>query len=161
MAAAEWSEFDLESGWWVIPAEKSKNKLTHRVPLSPLAKEILKTAKEQAEDSQWVFPSPRDGGSKRIADTAIDRAVRNNRQVFGIDSFTPHDLRRTAASLMTSMGISRLVVSKILNHAEQGVTAVYDRHSYDSEKKTALEAWGRKLESIVSGTVSNVIEIRR
>jgi integrase len=44
-----------------------------------------------------------------------------------------HDFRRTAASLMTGMGISRLTVKKILNHAERDVTAIYDRHSYDAE----------------------------
>jgi hypothetical protein len=50
---------------------------------------------------------------------------------------------------MTSIGISRLVVSKILNHAEPGVTAVYDRHGYDNEKRAALAAWGARLEEIV------------
>ena len=53
--------------------------------------------------------------------------------------------------MMTSMGISRLTVSKILNHVERGVTAVYDRHSDDKEKREALEAWGRRLQMIVSG----------
>jgi hypothetical protein len=48
------------------------------------------------------------------------------------------------------MGISRLVVSKLLNHVESGVTAVYDRHSYDQEKRAALEAWGAHLERITS-----------
>ena len=62
-----------------------------------------------------------------------------------------HDLRRTAASLMTGMGISRLTVKKVLNHAERDVTAVYDRHSYDPEKRTALDAWGRRVEAIVVG----------
>jgi integrase len=62
----------------------------------------------------------------------------------------PHDLRRTAASLMTGMGISRLTVAKILNHVERGVTATYDRHSYDAEKRQALEAWGRRLEEIIA-----------
>jgi hypothetical protein len=52
---------------------------------------------------------------------------------------------------MTGMGISRLTVKKILNHAERDVTAIYDRHSYDPEKRAALEAWGRRLEAIVSG----------
>ncbi len=64
--------------------------------------------------------------------------------------FRGHDLRRTAASLMTGLGIPRLVVSKILNHVEPGVTAVYDRHSYDREKREALEAWARRLTLIVS-----------
>jgi hypothetical protein len=50
---------------------------------------------------------------------------------------------------MTGMGISRLVVSKLLNHIERGVTAVYDRHSYDQEKRAALEAWGAHLERMI------------
>jgi hypothetical protein len=60
------------------------------------------------------------------------------------------------------MGISRLTVSKLLNHAESGVTAVYDRHSYDAEKRQALEAWGRRLEKIVTGEFSpaNVLQLR-
>ena len=68
----------------------------------------------------------------------------------GIKDFKAHDLRRTASSLMTGMGIPRLTVSKILNHVEPGVTAVYDRHSYDAEKRDALEKWARRLSMIVS-----------
>lgn len=56
-----------------------------------------------------------------------------------------HDLRRTAASYMASMGIQRLVISKILNHVESGVTAVYERHSYDAEKRQALDTWAERL----------------
>jgi hypothetical protein len=52
---------------------------------------------------------------------------------------------------MTGMGISRLTVKKILNHAERDVTAVYDRHSYDAEKRAALEAWSWRLQAIVNG----------
>ena len=52
---------------------------------------------------------------------------------------------------MTSIRIDRLTVSKILNHAEKGVTAVYDRHSYDQEKREALRNWGRQLAAIVAG----------
>ena len=59
------------------------------------------------------------------------------------------------------MGISRLVGSKILNHVERGITAVYDRHSYDLEKRHALETWGRKLQAIVGGTESSVIPMVR
>ena len=57
--------------------------------------------------------------------------------------------------------ISRLVVSKVLNHIETGVTAVYDRHSYDREKRLALEAWGQRLMEIVSGerAAANVVSL--
>jgi hypothetical protein len=51
---------------------------------------------------------------------------------------------------MTSFGVfPRLVVSKLLNHVENGVTAIYDRHSYDNEKKQAMEIWGTKLRGII------------
>ena len=56
----------------------------------------------------------------------------------------------SGASLMVGGGVPRLVVSKILNHVETGVTAVYDRHSYDPEKRRALDYWGNRLEQIVS-----------
>lgn len=58
---------------------------------------------------------------------------------------------------MTGMGISRLTVKKILNQAERDVTAVYDRHSYDPEKRAALVAWGRRLEAIVGGDQRPVV----
>ncbi len=61
---------------------------------------------------------------------------------------------------MASMGTPRLHIGKILNHVEPGVTAVYDRHSYDQEKRKALNAWGRKLESIISGKKAKVIELK-
>lgn len=75
--------------------------------------------------------------------------MRNNRERLGIGDATPHDLRRTAASQMTALGVSRLVVGKILNHSEREVTAVYDRHSYDAEKREALAKWGARLEEII------------
>ena len=51
--------------------------------------------------------------------------------------------------MMTSMGVSRTVVGHILNHAERGVTAVYDRYSYDAEKRAALNLWSERLVDVV------------
>jgi hypothetical protein len=50
------------------------------------------------------------------------------------------------------MGVSRLTDKKLLNHVDNEITAVYDRHSYDPEKRFALEAWGRRVEEIVTST---------
>jgi integrase len=144
---AQWSEFDLSERVWTIPAGKSKNGMPHRVPLSPLALAVLGEIEATSDKRRWLFPSPRAG--LPISAPAVDHAVRNNRDALSMGGATPHDLRRTAASHMTSIGISRLVVSKILNHAESGVTAVYDRHSYDVEKRVALTAWGTRLEEII------------
>jgi integrase len=172
--AAEWSEFDLDERVWTIPAGRAKNGMPHRVPLSPLALAVLREIKGDtgprpgpaAEGSaRWLFPSPKpivgpngEPIARPVTDLAVNHSMHRSREALGICDATPHDLRRTAASHMTSIGISRLVVSKILNHAEPGVTAVYDRHSYDAEKRAALEAWGQRLEKI---TGANVLRLPR
>lgn len=146
-----WEDIDLVSGWWTIPAEFSKNGLAHRVPLSQAALDILRGSSGHDDKSGWVFPSPSGKGPLR----SVWRAMDNIRKHSGI-KFVPHDLRRTAASRMTGdLGFTRLVVGRILNHAEASVTATYDRHSYDKEKKQALDAWGARLTEIVSGEPAN------
>lgn len=160
IVSAEWSEIDLNSGWWTIPATKAKNNQTHRVPLPPLAIELLKEVKTLSGDSRFLFPAKQK--DTHITGSSIDHAVRRC-SFNGVKAWTPHDCRRTTASHMTSLSISRLVVSKILNHSESGsVTAIYDLHSYDPEKKLALELWAHKLKEIVSGEESerNVIKIK-
>lgn len=136
---------DLEGEWWTIPPEVAKNGLAHRVPLSPAALAILASVGSDRPARGWVFPSVRSGHLRWV-----QKAVSQVREATSFD-WTPHDLRRTAATYMTSMGFPRLVIAKILNHADTGVTAVYDRSSYDIEKRQALAAWGARVESIVRG----------
>ena len=62
-----------------------------------------------------------------------------------------HDLRRTCATNLARLGVDRVVISKVLNHAESEVTAIYDRHRYDAEMRRALDAWGERLQAIVEG----------
>jgi integrase len=128
-----WS--DIDGDWWTIPAESSKNKLPHRVFLSRMAQDILTRVRTlQPDDSVYAFVGVR---GKRQRSRALDD--------LGIADVRPHDFRRTAASMMASAGIARLVVAKVLNHVDRGVTAIYDRHSYDAEKRVALETWDRTL----------------
>ena len=175
VAQAEWSEIDLKNKWWTIPKERSKNERIHRVPLSPMAIDIFKQAKTLSGDSRWVFPSSK---GQPITPRSISRAIRNNSEktpsgnpkhippygdFFKIDHFTPHDLRRTATSMMTSLKIAELDVSKVLNHTIQTVTNKhYNHYSYDKEKQKALEVWGRKLTAILTGKSSGkVIPLKR
>ena len=157
---ATWSEFDMRNRIWVIGADRTKNGTAHTVPLSEPALELLDVIRETGRGSRWLFPSP------RLEDRPIGRGVINhcltaNREVIGVSNLRPHDLRRTGASQMTAMGSPRLVVSKILNHADREITGVYDRHSYDPEKRYALDAWGQRLMEIVSGEpgVGNVVPL--
>jgi integrase len=141
----EWSEFDGD--WWTIPGEKTKNGLAHRVPLTAPAHKVLSEIRSSYGDSHFVFQSPK-RPDQHISNP--QKALERIQKATGID-FVGHDFRRTAASHMTGMGIPRLTVKKILNHVEREVTAVYDRHSYDAEKRAALEEWSRRLILMVSG----------
>jgi integrase len=83
-------------------------------------------------------------------------------QTFTVENFRGHDLRRTAASIMASGGIPRLTISKILNHVERSITAVYHRHSYDAEKRAALDWWDVKLQALLDNTDrANVLPFAR
>jgi hypothetical protein len=73
-----------------------------------------------------------------------------------------HDLRRSAVSGMARQGVPPHVVDRILNHVGgsiRGVAAVYNRHAYLDERKSALESWGRYVESLVRSAPSNVIRV--
>ena len=170
---AAFSELDLEEKAWTIPAARAKNGVTHKVPLSPLALGLIEEAKSLANESGWLFPSPRGDGhiDPKAVNHALWRACMppekrpqaarfSKTPAIGLTNIVPHDLRRTAASGMTALGINRLVVSKILNHVDNSVTAIYDRYSYDQEKRQALEAWGRRLQEIIEGRkADNVVPL--
>jgi integrase len=172
---AEWSEIDFKTKWWTIPAGKAKNKQTHRVPLTPMAIEILNEIKEITGEYRFVFASPvgatkrnpnNQVGASSILGSSVDHALRDNLtddpktgkiNVFKLEHFTPHDLRRTATSMMTRSGVQRLTVKKILNHADREITAVYDRYEYDKEKQKALATWDRKLKTILFEEKAKVV----
>lgn len=155
----EWSEIDFESATWEIPSAKAKNAETHQVPLSLMA---LKIAMSLPRHGKFAFPS-RTGASidesRPMKTHALSSAVRRNRELLGLEQFCPHDLRRTCASFLASLGVERFIISRILNHTERNVTAIYDRYSYDKEKRQALVLWAGKLEEIVTGKKQKVIPI--
>lgn len=155
-----WTDIDLNAAIWTIPAARAKNGLAHRVPLSKSALEILNRLAVSCKDSEWVFPSPYVKGA-HIEN--IQKAIQRVRSREGLEvDFVGHDLRRTAASHMASIGVPRLVISKILNHVETGVTSVYDRHSYDSDKREALNRWGDYLTQVISKRENpKVVALRR
>ena len=152
---------DIDEGaewWWTVPGEVSKNGLAHRVPLSKPAIDLVQELRAHRPDPTFVFP--RRGGGAAATASLIRKPLNRVREKAALEDFVPHDLRRSAASFMTSMGIPRLTVAKVLNHAEAGVTSVYDRHSYDNEKRRALSAWAARLEEIVTGKLAAASNVK-
>src|SRR5262249_22212491 len=162
VSAMRWEDLDLDKALWTIPGEFTKNGHIHVVPLSAPAvriledlkaaadveaKKPLKGRKEPRGHSPWVFPGARD---RSLSVTEVQKLIGRVRTDTKV-KFRGHDLRRTASTKMTELGVSRLIVRKILNHAEPEVTAVYDRFSYLEEKREALDLGGRRLTVLVSG----------
>jgi len=138
---------DIEGSWWRIPPNVVKNKLAHRVYLAPLALRALAQLRPWTGHGTWVFASPKRAARSLVS---VKTAAKRFRGVSGVEGWTPHDLRRSAVTHMARLGVPRLVLAKVLNHADSGVTAIYDRSSYEPEMKDALCRWARHLEEAIA-----------
>lgn len=138
------AELDLNRQLWTLPGDRAKNSMAYTVPLSNTAMATIEAAMETADDT-FLFPS----NSKSGHATSYAPIQAMKRLFEG--GYRPHDLRRTAATRITELGFNRLVVDKVLNHVDNTVGGVYDRHSYDHEKRAALDAWANALQTIVIG----------
>ena len=81
-----------------------------------------------------------------------------------IEHWTVHDLRRTAATRMAEAGTAPHIVEAVLNHVsghKAGVAGVYNRASYEPQKRIALQQWSDHLEALVSGKRPSKVVKRR
>lgn len=155
------SELNLEEAVWVMPGERTKSGKPHLVPLPSRAVELIREALELAkagrdEAPQWVFPS-RNRRAQPFRADSLSHAMAELTAALGIADATPHDLRRTGSTALTSerLGISPFIRSKVLGHSSDagGGAAVssahYDLNTYASEKRRALVGWEELLLEIV------------
>jgi integrase len=98
-----------------------------------------------------VFPSP--SGTGAITAHAATRALARARPELGLDHFRVHDLRRTVATGMATLGINPHTISLVLDHisvTKATVTgAVYVKYPFDPEKREALDRWAAHVEQIL------------
>ena len=166
-----WGEIDMARRAWTLSRDRTKADRAHEIPLSDLALSIID---ECPKIGDFVFSTGRSApmragataGARPIsgwskAKAALDRLTPRKAQAYAVErgeeaptqfaEWHLHDLRRTCATNLARLGVDRVVIGKILNHAEQEVTAVHDRHRYDAEKRRALDVWGERLTAIVDG----------
>jgi integrase len=161
---------ELGADVWEIPAARTKNRKPHTVHLSALALEILETV-PRVDGRDLLFSrtgdTPASGFSKAKArlDNLMLSALRGDtgNDKLELAPWVLHDLRRTATTGMARLGIAPHVADRVLNHQAgtiKGVARVYNRFEYLAERQTALEAWGRYVESLIRPTPSNVSHFR-
>jgi integrase len=142
----------------VVPAARTKNGRAHYVPLSNIAREaILSALKLISNNEEYLFPSPVDHGGpvtghaltvamRRMSDKMVGKAAKS----WNDDPPSPHDLRRTVATRLASLGVPEEDVAAILNHVRTSVTGRhYDQYQRAAEKKRALKLWDSQLRSIL------------
>ena len=72
--------------------------------------------------------------------------------MFGLDKFTPHDLRRTSATYLASIGYTDEIIDSILNHKKQGIIRTYNVYDYKQEKENGMKSLEQKILTIIDQT---------
>ncbi len=175
----EWKHVNFEQRTWFIPAANTKGergrKCDQLVYLSDFTLDQFKQLYGLTDDSEWAFPARHKEGhvcgktvSKQVGDRQVkfksrtrklQNRVENNNLVVGDAEWTPHDLRRTGATLMQKLKVSREVINLCQNHViGSKVDRVYLLDDYADEKREAWNKLGDRIEAILSAT--NVMSLK-
>ena len=143
-----WDWIDKLEKTVTLPAELTKNGRTHSLPFGRLATEILE---QVPETSDYLFPARSGKGPvfngwgksfERFCSTLVD-----------VEPFTLHDLRRTFATAHAKLGTPIHVTERLLNHVSgtiSGVAAIYNRHDYMNEMRSAQHAYEEYIASLTN-----------
>jgi integrase len=185
LSQAAWADVDLEAKQWRIPAENAKNAKEHVIDLSDFAIfhfEAVKTVTGtrindlgETVPGEWVLSAKHNDGpvcvkslTKQIGDRQRDAAPMKNRTPL-IDTlklpggkWTPHDLRRTGATMMGALGVQSEVIERCLNHKEQNtLKRIYQRHDFRAEMRAAWHLLGARLDLLTRSDSDNVLTFTR
>jgi integrase len=145
----------------VLPSVRTKNKRTHIVPLSDPANSIL--GQFRADGRTHIFGRVDITGfdgwgfAKRNFDARIAKAGKP------LEPWVVHDIRRTVATRMAELGVQPHIVEAVLNHIsghKGGIAGVYNRATYDKEKREALNFWAEHVTAVVEGRAAKVLPLK-
>jgi integrase len=156
---------ELRDGAILLPGSRTKNGRGHLIPLSAPARAILTDhLQHKDEERRLVFgrrTGPFSGWSK--CKLALDQRIAETAGR-SLPHWTPHDLRRSFATHAAGIGIQPHIIEACLNHVsghKGGVAGVYNKATYEPEKRTALDRWAEHLLTVVESRESNVSPLRR
>lgn len=153
LRAAEWREIDLDEAVWTIPAERTKMRREHRVPLPVQAVSILRTLKQFTGRDLLVFPSIR-SVLRPMSENTLNAALR--RMGYSKDEMTAHGFRATASTLLNeSRKWAPDVIERQLAHVESNeVRRAYARGDHWVERARMMGWWADHLDALkVGGTL--------
>lgn len=155
VAGMRWSEINLETKTWTLPSSRVKNARQHSVPLSDAAITIIEALPRTSDE--FAFST-----NDRTVISGFSHAQARLR--YGMEPWTFHDLRRTFTSGLARLGVPPHICEAALNHKSgviSGVAKIYNRYTYQREKRAAMKRWAQEVQAIVEGRepASSVIEL--
>lgn len=174
LSKAKFSDLDFNAKTWTIPESNSKNGRAHTIYLSDFALQQFKILKIIASSDTWIFPN-RDNsthvcdksitkqiGGRQSEEILSNRSKNNQALVLTGGKWTPHDLRRTGATIMGNLKVAPDVIEKCLNHTEENkVKRIYQRQELKAEQAEAWRLLGDRLNLLVNMDSSNVVPLQK
>ncbi len=145
-----WEEVKFDEKLWRIPANRTKNKRQHEIPLSDQAIAILRSTPRIYGKAGYVFTLT---GTAPIASFSWNRQKLDKACVEPVAPWVLHDLRRVFATGLARLGVNLPVIERCLNHASgsfAGIVAVYQKHKFADEMRDAFQRWGDHVEQLIT-----------
>ncbi|ROO30411.1 integrase [Salinisphaera orenii MK-B5] len=151
LLSAKWADIDLQAGVWIKPGATTKQRTTHRVPLSAPAMELLAGIEPSSE---YVFP-----GSGGQPQKDLKKTWASVCELAEIEGVRIHDLRHTYAAQLVSAGLSLPIIGALLGHTQADTTQRY-AHLMDDPLREATERVGSIVSGAEGGERAEVVNIR-
>ncbi len=169
---ATWDQINFDKKTWTIPGENIKHSAQSKtkardftVPLTDTALALFKDLKADGFKYIIGFDDPLTGEGSPLSDRALSKALR--RQFYPrvtttpppltFEPCTPHDLRRTVRTHLSSLNIPPHIAEKCLNHSLGHIEQTYNKYSYLDERREALELWDRRIQELISAVRSEAL----
>jgi len=142
---AEWADFALSQAEWFIPADRTKTRTAHRLPLTTQVCALLRryrTAQiERGYGGRYLFPGRKGQPLSPSQASAVFRRLASR-------AWTSHDLRKVARTAWLDMGVDGFIGEMLLNHSLGKVADTYIKTQAKGLRREALELWHDWLDGI-------------
>ena len=154
---AEWSEIDLETATWSIPAGRMKMKTAHIVPLSPQAVDVLRELHTSTGTGRYLFPSTR-STARPISDNTLNAALR--RLGYSHEEFVSHGWRAVFRTLADEVLQARvdIIEAQLAHQVRDTLGRAYNRTAFLKERRELMNRWSKYLDGLKKG--AKIVPIR-
>lgn len=146
---AQWGEFDLDAGLWVIPAERMKARAPHTVPLSRQAVQVIRALQPLTGHLPALFPS-RNGEGAVISENTVLKVIE---RIGYKGRMTGHGFRSVASTYLNNLGTIRpdMIEAQLAHGDKDQVRAAYNRADYMEYRKAMMQFWADTLDVMEQG----------